>query len=664
MHGELRPDQVDILVGTPAVNNEFSNKIKELDRRLQVNGLYYRDWETLNDRQQQIFSHDMFLDGECATSAEHYVKGAVNSCGCPDTVEELHHHSPVLMREIEKQQEMLPDMKVKIGEGLDNLNEVIDLLLQEVLEEAPKDEYKPSHGGYSGSTRMQSLDFKDIDWSSVTGASEAAEEYIVWAINNRKRLPVDLDKVTQYENIYTGKGGGNKLALNAVRLGEKIGNAGNISRARKYENPLADPTGGDTKKRQDPRSAAGSDAGLNQTPKTDLLLDKKRVSLKEADKGYQIEAIEEKSFGILFAAALSEYAKREGKSEISSDFQQTAIDILTTVLNRYRKMEPELTGAEAVNNFLGLKGGKKKHSDDLKDLAYKALSTEYLEQVQQTMLELFQDPDFKYEFVKQALTGQYKFEKGNQAIADWVMEINLKGGTFGARKINDEYLRYLAEKVKWNVRTGRAKAAPEASDAAYHRNTELLKGWTDYVAPMLRTLQPILGSSTEQAAAEALGKEGFRWITDDDGNISGINSFYYQFLKYLASYDQKPKGENPRLSQQAYDELWNQFKEKGGVSGSEENSDLMVAGRSGRFALDVKPNKGDLENSFKEGKVFNSSIIAEGIVSDALGLLSKPIKGLVNLAKQGWEKLLKAVGIQASADIEIPPLPQDDTFEE
>ena len=124
---------MDILVGTPAVNNEFSNKIKELDRRLQVNGMYYRDWETLNDRQQQIFSHDMFLDGECATSAEHYVKGAVNSCGCPDTEEELHHHSPVLMREIEKQQEMLPDMKVKIGESLNNLNETIDNLLLEYI---------------------------------------------------------------------------------------------------------------------------------------------------------------------------------------------------------------------------------------------------------------------------------------------------------------------------------------------------------------------------------------------------------------------------------------------------------------------------------------------------------------------------------------------------
>ena len=37
------------------------------------------------------------------------------------------------MREIEKQQDMLPDMKVKIGESLNNLNETIDLLLENII---------------------------------------------------------------------------------------------------------------------------------------------------------------------------------------------------------------------------------------------------------------------------------------------------------------------------------------------------------------------------------------------------------------------------------------------------------------------------------------------------------------------------------------------------
>lgn len=135
MHKELRPEQVDILVGSSPVNTEFSNKVRELDRRLRSNGMSYRDWESLNDRQHDIFTDNLFLDGECASSPEQYVKGAVASCGCPDTEEELHHHSPVLMREIEKQQDMLPDMTVKIGESLNNLNGFIDLVVENLLTE-------------------------------------------------------------------------------------------------------------------------------------------------------------------------------------------------------------------------------------------------------------------------------------------------------------------------------------------------------------------------------------------------------------------------------------------------------------------------------------------------------------------------------------------------
>lgn len=124
------------LVGSPAINDEFSNKIRELERRLQLNGMHYRHWDTLNDRQHEIFTDNLFLDGQCAGSVQDYVSGAVESCGCPDTEEDLHHHSPVLMREIEKQQEMLPDMTVRIGESLSFLNEVIDNELLALLEQS------------------------------------------------------------------------------------------------------------------------------------------------------------------------------------------------------------------------------------------------------------------------------------------------------------------------------------------------------------------------------------------------------------------------------------------------------------------------------------------------------------------------------------------------
>ena len=133
MHKQLRPQQVEMLVSNGAVRNEFANKVKELDRRLKMNGLDYKGWDTLTDHQHEIFVDNLFLDAECASSPEHYVNGAVKSCGCPNTVEDLHHHSPVLMSHIEAQQEAAPDMTVHIGESLDS---VLDTLIEQTISEA------------------------------------------------------------------------------------------------------------------------------------------------------------------------------------------------------------------------------------------------------------------------------------------------------------------------------------------------------------------------------------------------------------------------------------------------------------------------------------------------------------------------------------------------
>jgi hypothetical protein len=132
----LKPQQVDLVIASGPVRDEFAQKVKELDRRLKMNGMNYQQWDTLTDHQHDIFTDNLFLDGECATSPEDYVRGAVSSCGCPDVAEDLHHHSPVLMREIEKQQEMAPDMTVKISESLSLLNEIIDQQINRLVTES------------------------------------------------------------------------------------------------------------------------------------------------------------------------------------------------------------------------------------------------------------------------------------------------------------------------------------------------------------------------------------------------------------------------------------------------------------------------------------------------------------------------------------------------
>ena len=130
----MSPPQIDILRGSPAIHNEFAQKINILDLRLSKNGMNYRrDWDLLNDRQREIFSTNLFLDAECANNADDYVTGAVSSCGCPDTEEELHHHSPVLMDEIEKQREMSQNIQVRVNTQ-ESLNQEIDQVLSVILE--------------------------------------------------------------------------------------------------------------------------------------------------------------------------------------------------------------------------------------------------------------------------------------------------------------------------------------------------------------------------------------------------------------------------------------------------------------------------------------------------------------------------------------------------
>tara|TARA_R110000824_G_scaffold124707_3_gene283466 strand:+ start:2042 stop:4123 length:2082 start_codon:yes stop_codon:yes gene_type:complete len=137
MYAPLKQHHINYVASVPSVNNEFTDKVRELDHRLQKNGLAYKDWDTMTDRQQGIFSQNLFLDGGCASSVQDYVEGAAHSCE-PCAAEELHHHSPALMQAIDDEKEKLPDLTINIGEGLDKLNEFIDSIL---LEQPPR--YNP-----------------------------------------------------------------------------------------------------------------------------------------------------------------------------------------------------------------------------------------------------------------------------------------------------------------------------------------------------------------------------------------------------------------------------------------------------------------------------------------------------------------------------------------
>jgi len=116
----------------PHIADEFGQKVKELQGRLSNQSMNYRDWDTLTDKQQALFSTDLFLDGESARSVEDYVRVAHGACDCPDTQDDLEFHSPKLLDKLRKAQQAPPNIQV---ENLSILDEMIE---QAMLTESSK----------------------------------------------------------------------------------------------------------------------------------------------------------------------------------------------------------------------------------------------------------------------------------------------------------------------------------------------------------------------------------------------------------------------------------------------------------------------------------------------------------------------------------------------
>jgi hypothetical protein len=134
------------LSSDPEISQEFSEKVGELNRRLSLNDLSYDNWDTLNDRQHDAFVTDLFVDGDSAMNLESYVENGYHNCGCPDVADDLHTHSPVLMRKIQGAKASVGHL----GDGTSQppvqfesmLNEMIDRVMdagiQEQLDKKPR----------------------------------------------------------------------------------------------------------------------------------------------------------------------------------------------------------------------------------------------------------------------------------------------------------------------------------------------------------------------------------------------------------------------------------------------------------------------------------------------------------------------------------------------
>jgi len=115
---------IQALSTDPRVSEEFATKVTELQSRLSKQGLNHRDWDTFTDKQQAIFTTDLFLDGESARSVDDYARIGYTSCSGSGTQDDLEFHSPRLLDKIRKAQQAKPSIQI---EGL------LDTLIEQVL---------------------------------------------------------------------------------------------------------------------------------------------------------------------------------------------------------------------------------------------------------------------------------------------------------------------------------------------------------------------------------------------------------------------------------------------------------------------------------------------------------------------------------------------------
>ena len=195
---KLPQQSIEQILGSSAVNREFGEKIKELDRRLKMNGMSYPGYESMTDRQQEILTQGLFLEPESAIGMDEYVKTAVDNCGCEGVREDLHHHSPILMREIETEEEKLPDLKIRIGESLSGLDQTIDLLLEQILQEQePETETTPEEAVQNLERYAAMVIFKKPNVSSaIKAASQRGGRHL------RQQVPGDNKAVAAFFKKY------------------------------------------------------------------------------------------------------------------------------------------------------------------------------------------------------------------------------------------------------------------------------------------------------------------------------------------------------------------------------------------------------------------------------------------------------------------------------
>ena len=536
-----------------------------------------------------------------------------------------------------------------------------------------------------------------INFAGMGSAAECAEGGLLFGMLNRNILGggMKVDKKYFKEVLRVQSGGAKKLKIDylekCIMIGAAIGNAGGVTKASAE---------GQKKEEEEDEE---SPTELNATPKTDIKIDGLRVSVKDSGAGYQAEAISENSFKVLFNYTFDKYksdkanAKKEYMKVFSSKeneaSQDDVVKLFQGVLADYRT-NPDGHG-KAMNTLFGLKGGKNLGAGTAGQEAKKEMGEDLVDELNvsihnislDAMTELFRDRDFKKEFIRQAITGEYKFGNvGHNSVASHILYFNTNTMTFQLRPIDEEYINEVVDKFTWQIRTGKRKAAPMHDDKAYGGEThgnrrsevqEKLNAWLGdilkYVSSNVARKRPNdvdeLRLVLMRNAKKTSGRGVFLVKKGEDGEPEyNINQFFYEFLRKVSGWtagdvltNAFPEGF--KTMQEFYDTVWARFTDSEGWVDDDDFTGFK--GRDGRFGTDVAPDKAThLPNTIAKEELQN---LSEGWFGDAIGKIYDWGKGAVERAmaflSASGSQVLDALGFSIGTQTLPHPEPKmDNTF--
>ena len=211
---------------------------------------------------------------------------------------------------------------------------------------------------------------------------------------------------------------------------------------------------------------AYGDADANTTPKTDILVDGKQVSVKKGPGQLMSGTVAETK--ATFWAALGDTALK-GDGDILTHKTTVAIDKCLAKMQEVlpAQWKDTKSGKVVVNPRAGQSIAKFKGKGTVAQLQAKPdkdLVFNYIDELQAQLTELFDEafernPELKVAFVKEAMTGEHKFVPGSPAIAKYLLSTSKTGTEAVAHTITYQYIKALAPKceVAFSFKTGSIK---------------------------------------------------------------------------------------------------------------------------------------------------------------------------------------------------------------